>query len=144
MSNTDQLIKGVDLHSRKTSCSLCPVGRSGILYVYPRFWPRSIFKFINGQPLTKAKLNTKCMRYSSSLDLPRNEFARHIFRIRAATAIAQAGVEHSLICTMGRWNSSAYLLYIQTPPTKLAQFTKILAAWSMLYHAGMTVICLLQ
>lgn len=39
-------------------------------------------------------------------------------------AAAQAGV----IYTMGQWNSSAFLLYIRTPPTKLAQFTKMLAA----------------
>ena len=62
------------------------------------------------------------------MGLPHNEFGSHNFRIEAATAAAQAGVEDSVIRTMGRWNSSAFLVYIRTPPTKLAQFTGRLAA----------------
>ena len=79
------------------------------------------------------------------MSLPHNEFAVHSFRIGAATAGAnvQAGVEDLVICTVGQWNSSAFLLYIWTPPADLAQFTKMLVAKSTLTHTEMTAICLL-
>ena len=123
-SKTDQLKKGVDVYIGRTGCSLCPVG-AGVDYMSIRGSdPGPFFKFINGQPLTKAKFTQLVRDVLQATGLPHNQFAGHSFRIGAATAAAQAGVEDSVIRTMGRWNSSAFLLYIQTPPANLAQFTK--------------------
>ncbi len=41
-------------------------------------------------------------------------FVGHSFRIGAAAVAAQWGVQDSLIKTMGRWESTAYLCYIRT------------------------------
>ena len=57
--------------------------------------------------LTKAGLNSA--HYSS-----------HSFRIGAATTAAALGVEDSLIKTLGRWQSSAYLLHVRVPRERLA------------------------
>jgi len=61
-----------------------------------------------------------------AVGLPHAQFAGHSFRIEAATAAAGAGVEDSVIRTLGRWNSSAFLAYIRTPRQQLAQFSRIL------------------
>ena len=43
----------------------------------------------------------------------------HSFQIGAATTAAACGLPESLIKTLGRWESSAYMLYIRTPQSTL-------------------------
>ena len=40
------------------------------------------------------------------------KYAGHSFRIGATTTAAARGVDDSVIKTLGRWQSSAYLLYV--------------------------------
>jgi len=42
------------------------------------------------------------------------KYVGHSFRIGAANTAAQCGMEDSLIKTLGRWESSAYVRYIRT------------------------------
>ena len=46
-------------------------------------------------------------------------YAGHSFRIGAATTAANQGLSDSLIKTLGRWESAAYMLYIRTPQSVL-------------------------
>ena len=52
--------------------------------------------------------------------LQASEFTGHSFRIGAATTAARKGMEDSLIQTLGRWKSAAYLAYIKIPRQELA------------------------
>ena len=47
----------------------------------------------------------------------------HSFRIGAATSAAAAGIPDHAIKMLGRWDSSAYLLYVRTPPAQLAGYS---------------------
>ena len=62
-----------------------------------------------------------------TLGLSAQSYAGHSFRIGAATAAAQAGIEDSVIQSLGRWNSNAFLRYIRTPREHLAAYSRDLA-----------------
>ena len=125
-SKTDQFGKGVEVYVGRTSCPLCPV--AGVLaYMASRGSQEgAFFKFKNGQPLTKAKFTQQVRIALQAAGLPCLNFAGHSFRIGAATTAAKAGVEDSVIRTLGRWNSAAFLVYIRTPREHLAQFSAAL------------------
>ena len=53
------------------------------------------------------------------------------FRIGATTMAATVGMEDSLIQTLGRWKSTAYLLYVELDPSKLAAVSRVLATSSV-------------
>ena len=95
------------------------------------------FIFNDGRPLT-------CEKYSSrTLEDPgpgnsRNqsrEYAGHSFRFGAATSVAGYGIQDSLIKTLGRWESVAYMLNIRTPRLTICSVAKSLAG-KMLLPAG--------
>ena len=108
-SKTNQLGNGVDVYVGRTDSPLCPVG-AGLDYMVARGSdPGPFFKFSDGSPLTQSKFTQEVREVLQALGLPYLEFAGHSFRIGAATAAAKAGIEDSVIRTLGRWNSSAFL-----------------------------------
>jgi len=82
------------------------------------------FVLKNGNPLTKSLFTARIRDALHAIGLPEDNFAGHSFQIGAATAAAYAGIEDSVIRTMGRWSSSAFLVYIRTPRERLALFSK--------------------
>ena len=90
------------------------------------------FQFANGQLLSKQKFVSAFHQALQAIGLPYQDFAGHSFRIGAATAAAKAGIEDSVIRTLGRWNSAAFLTYIRTPRESLACFSSRIA--SLLQH----------
>ena len=55
----------------------------------------------------------------------------HSFCIGTVTTAAAAGIADSTIQTLGRLQSSAYLLYIRLNPTNLANLSTIMAQCSI-------------
>ena len=126
-SKSDQLGRGVDVYIGKTSCPLCPVVAT-MQYMAVRGPAQGpFFQFQNGRPLTKALFTNKVREGLRSIGLPEQNFAGHSFRIGAATTAASVGIEDSTIRTMGRWSSSAFLVYIRTPREHLASFSRVLS-----------------
>ena len=106
-SKTDLFRRGINLFVGRTSSDLCPV-MALLNYLVVR-GPRegSLFMFSDG-------------RRCRALGHP-SKYCGHSFRIGAATAAAERGMEDSVIKTLGRWRSLAYLEYIRNPREQLAQ-----------------------
>ena len=71
--------------------------------------PGPFFRFSNGSPLTRESFVTKVRDalLVAGIENP-SHYAGHSFRIGAATTAAAAGVEDSIIKTLGRWESSLW------------------------------------
>lgn len=79
------------------------------------------------RPLTKSLFTKQVCQALEAVGLPYQNFAGHSFRIGAAAAVARAGVQDSTIQMLGRWSSSAFLVYIHIPSEQLAQISATLA-----------------
>ena len=118
-SKRDMFGTGVLLYVGATGCNLCPVAAVlSYLAAHPST-PGSLFVYQDDWPLSRPWLlrAVQSALASAGVDTPR--YSGHIFRTGAATTAAQAGLQDSLIQTLGRWRSSAFLFYICTPPSQL-------------------------
>lgn len=126
-SKTDQARKGMKIVIGKTEDDLCPV-KALLTYLNARgSHPGPLFQWSSGVPLCKSKFVDEVRLALETANLPAKEFAGHSFRIGAATTAASAGLPDSAIQTLGRWKSSAYLLYIRTESHKLARVSHVMS-----------------
>ena len=119
-SKTDPFGNGVTIYLGRTGHAICPV--TALLGYLARRGqqPGPLFLFREGSPLSKGKLLANIKQALSRQGVGPSGLTGHSFRIGAATAAAHAGMEDSLIQTLGRWHSAAFLRYIRTPAHLLA------------------------
>ena len=129
-SKTDPLRQGVDIFLGATYTTICPV-QAILLYLEVRSpAPGPLFMFQSGSPLTRSALVSHLQTALQSAGVFPAAYTGHSFRIGAATTAAKCGVEDSLIQTLGRWKSAAYLAYIKIPRQQLASVSKTLVSHS--------------
>ena len=87
-----------------------------------------LFRFRDGRYLTRQRFVSRVHEAVQLAGLDHNEFNGHSFRIGAATTAAAKGLEDSVIKTLGRWRSLAYLQYIKIPRNELAFYSRVLSA----------------
>ena len=85
-----------------------------------------LFVFENGRLLTRERFVAAVRESLASAGVDTAKYSGHSFRIGAATTAAERGIQDSLIRTMGRWESSAYLLYIRTARDAICSVAKTL------------------
>ena len=126
-SKTDQFGKGISVFFSRTGASLCPV--SSLLDYLNRRGTKSgpLFLFENGQPLSRVKLVSLVREALSSVGMDVLKYCGHSFCIGAATTALRAGISDAKIKMLGRWESSAYQVYLQTPREELAAVSSTLA-----------------
>ena len=126
-SKTDQERKGVTVVIGKTDDDICPVSALISYLTLRGNKPGPLFQWEDGSPLSKPKFVKEVRAALMAAKLPAKNFAGHSFRRGAATTAAMVGIQDSTIQTLGRWKSSAYLLYIKTHPKTLAQVSPVLS-----------------
>ena len=105
---------------------LCPV-TSMMSYLVRGSLAGPLFVYPDGSFLTRDHFVEEVRGALDSTGVDPTLFNSHSFRIRAATTAVARGLEDSLIKTLGRWESSAYLCYTKIPRLELANYTKVLA-----------------
>ncbi|KAL5477312.1 hypothetical protein EMCRGX_G024096 [Ephydatia muelleri] len=127
-SKTDPFRKGVVISLGRTGKALCPVvALLTYLAVRKGHDTGPLFQLKDGRPLTKPAFVDRIKETLTKAGIDRSSYAGHSFRIGAATSAAAAGVEDSMIQTLGRWKSSAYLVYVRVPRERLAAISTRLA-----------------
>ena len=81
----------------------------------------------NQIPLTRECFVKMTREKLTAAGVDATHYSGHSFRIGAATTALACRIEDSLIQTLGRWKSAAYLLYIRVLREKLANLSTILA-----------------
>ena len=115
-SKTDPFRKGVKVYLGRTNNKLCPVAAvAAYLAIRHKQGAGPFFKFQSGIALTRASFVSRVRLALAAAGIKADNFAGHSFRIGAASTAAAKGAEDSLIKTLGRWASSAYLLYVRVP-----------------------------
>ena len=127
-SKCDQFAEGVKLVIGTTGSDLCPVAAMLGFLVQRGNAPGALFLFKDGSPLTRARFVSALRSALAESGFDPSLYAGHSFRVGAATTAALRGLQDSLIKTLGRWNSSAYMVYIRTPQSTLASVAKSLVS----------------
>ena len=127
-SKTDQFRRGALVIIGRTDDDLCPVAAL-LQYIAIRGTHSGpLFIYADGKFLTKQSFVPRIREALSALGLNNTHYAGHSFRIGAASTAAKANIEDSMIKTLGRWESSAFLTYIRTPPALIARMAKTLSS----------------
>ena len=119
-SKTDQLGSGLDIVLGHTYQDICPVAAVMAYLAVRRDGEGPLFKFADGQCLTKERFTRRIREALAALGLRSADFAGHSFQIGTPTTAAQVGLEDSTIRTLGRWKSGAYLSYVRLLKDHLA------------------------
>ena len=127
-SKTDPFGRGVNIVIGKTADLLCPV-QAMFSYLQRRGGKEGpLFIRLDGTPLTKPYFVKRVREALVSLGYEDScKFSGHSFRAGAATTAATLKIEDSIIKTLGRWESTAYLLYVRIPREELKGLSKELA-----------------
>ena len=126
-SKTDPFRRGVNLYVGRTGSDLCAVSAM-LSYLTARgMGPGPLFRFADGRTLSRQLFVEAVRDGLQKAGIDQSKYCGHSFRIGAATTAAARGIEDSLIKTLGRWESLAYLQYVKLPRSQLAGVSSILA-----------------
>ena len=120
----DQFGKGVDVFLGKMGTELCPVSALLAYLAMRGKDPGPLFKLMDGRFLTKDVFIAHVRSALSTLGYDSQSYAGHSFRIGATTTAAVKGIEESVIRMLGRWESSAYQLYVRASHQTLASISR--------------------
>ena len=127
-SKTDPFRKGVNLFLGRTGSDLCPVAAMLDYLCMRGMSPGPLFQYMDGRFLTRQRFVDAVREALDCTGVDKKQYCGHSFRIGAATTAAAKGIEDSIIKTLGRWESVAYLQYVKIPRQQLVGYSSILSS----------------
>jgi len=130
VSKTRQLGPAINIPLPRIGGVSCPVA---LLSRYSAMLPSRVsnapvFTSQDGlTPYSYAQALEDTRYFCAGLDIPVNELGTHSFRIGLATEAGRLRLPDHIIKTLGRWESNAFEIYIQTDPRDLAYTAALLA-----------------
>ena len=125
-SKTDPFRQGVDMFIEKTDNKLCPVAAI-LAYLAKRGNHKGmLFYYEDKKLLSRDRLVTSVREALTTAGVDCKSYSGHSFRIGAATAAGKCGLPPATMQTLGRWESSAFLLYIRTSREELVGVSKLI------------------
>ena len=125
---TDPFRKGVSVYLGVAGGELCPVAAILDYMVRRGSYKGPFFTFADGSFLTRDRFVQVVRSALDCAGVNSSHYAGHSFRIGAATTAAQRGIPDAMIKILGRWESSAYTLYVRTPREALSSVSRVLVA----------------
>ena len=125
-SKTDQAGKGAIVGIGRTGGQLCPVAAVLSWMVRRGNALGPLFHFQDGAPLTQQRFVVELWKALQMIGEDPQQFGGHSFRAGATTTAAQQGIGDATIKLLGRWRSSAYQVYIKTPVSSMAGYSRTL------------------
>ena len=123
-SKTDTFRKGMMVYLGRTDNILCPVGAVTAYLAVRGQSPGPFFWLASGAPLSsEADEGGTPAIWCGYYTVLRPQLQNW-----AASTAAAVGIEDSLIKTLGRWESTAYLSYVRVPRDRLAGVSKQLSS----------------
>ena len=124
-SKTDPFRQGIQLLIGKTGTKLCPVAAMLDFLQVRGTSEGFLFRFEDGSCLTRQRLVEAVWTALGAAGLDQSRYCGHSFRIGATTEAAKKGIEDSVIKTLGRWKSLAYLNYVKIPRFDLVHYSAV-------------------
>ncbi len=123
-SKTDPYGNEIHVYLGRTQHSVCPVSAIlSFMAARPHHLTGPLFRYPDDTTLTRSHFIQGVKRALSSSGVDPSRYSGHSFRVGAATTAAQVGIPDHTIKMLGRWESSAYTLYVRTPSSELANIS---------------------
>ena len=124
-SKTYPFRKGVTIHLGRTETNLCPVAALTDYTNNRGNHHGPLFCFKTNKPCNRTSFVAKLREaLGNTPSIKPEDFCGHSIRIGAATTVAKRGIPDNIIKMLGRWESSAYQLYIYIPCSELSKISK--------------------
>ena len=126
-SKTDPFQEGITIYLGRTEGDICHVATL-LSYLAERgLEPGPLFQFHDARPRIRQSFVAEIRAALTLAGMNPSLYSGQSFRIGAATSAAAAGIEDSIIKTLGRWSSNAYQTYVKLPREELASIAARLA-----------------
>ena len=127
-SKTDPFRQGVDKFIGKKDNKLCPVAAM-LAYLAKRGNHKGmLFHYEDKKLLSHDQFMASVREALTTAGVDCKSYSSHSFRNGAATSAEKCGLLPATIQTLGRWESSAYLLYICMSREELVEVSKLIGS----------------